>query len=121
MVPTGPPTPCRPEDLCCRAARQGFAFEFHGPPPTVVKRVEPDLSTIGLPYPCGIVILEIGINDCGEVVSSCVLRGVRADFDRAAQAATRKWRWTVSSLDGKPIGLVMTTTVRAPNGGCDAR
>jgi hypothetical protein len=28
------------------------------------------------------------------VVSACVLRGVRSDFDKAAQAAALKWVWT---------------------------
>jgi IS4 transposase len=92
----------------------GFAFGFHSPPPKVVKRVEPDLSTLGLPYPCGIVILEIGINERGEVVSSCVSRGVRADFDRAAQAATRKWRIKRNARlpreRGLPDGSYLSTT-----------
>jgi TonB family protein len=89
--------------------------------PKLLKRVEPDLSDVARPYPCGVVILEIGIDERGEVVSSCVLHSVRADFDKAAQAATRKWRWTVSLRKEKPIGLVMTVTVLAPNGNCEAR
>jgi hypothetical protein len=48
------------------------------------------------------------------LLSSCVLRGIRNDFDKAAQLATLKWRFTPLLLIGKPVGVVMTVTVGIP-------
>jgi hypothetical protein len=45
----------------------------------------------------------------GEVVSG-VVRGVRDDFDRAAQAATRQWRFKLPELTGKERGFVLLVT-----------
>jgi len=62
------------------------------------------------PHPSGIAILELGINTEGHVVSACVRRGVRSDFDKAAQAAALEWLWAPKTLKGKPVGVVMTVT-----------
>jgi hypothetical protein len=43
-------------------------------------------------------------------VSACVLRGLRGDFDRAAQAAALQWLWTSKVIDGKRVGVVATVT-----------
>ena len=75
----------------------------------------PDLTAVTRPYPSGVVILEVGINDKGQVVSVCLLRGVRGDFDKAAQAAALRWRWNPYLLHGKPVGVVITTTVCTPD------
>lgn len=72
------------------------------------------MHAVQRPYPGGIAILEIGIDRSGIPVSACVLRGVRADFDKAAQAAALQWRWTRPVLEtGEPVGVVMTVTVAA--------
>jgi hypothetical protein len=44
-----------------------------------------------------------------------VLRGVRSDFDKAAQAAALEWLWTPKVVRGKPIGVVMTVTFDTPD------
>lgn len=73
------------------------------------------MKAVARPYPSGIAILEIGINEKGRVVSACVLRGVRWDFDKAAQAAALQWWWTSKVLRGKPVGVAMTITVVTPD------
>jgi len=84
----------------------------------VATSVAPDLASVTRPYPSGVVILEVGINDKGHVVSVCLLRGVRSDFDKAAQAAALRWRWNPYLLKGKPVGVVITTTLCTPDLGC---
>jgi TonB family protein len=84
-------------------------------PPKRILYVAPDLTTVAKPYPSGVVILELAINEKGVVVSSCLLRGIRADFDKAAQLATLGWRFEPKVVEGKPIGVVMTVTVNTPH------
>jgi TonB family protein len=86
-----------------------------GPPPKKTLTDAPDLSTVAKPYPAGVVILELVINEKGVPLSSCVLRGTRPDFDRAAQLATLKWRFTPYLLEGHAVGVVMTVTVNTPS------
>lgn len=120
--------PCKPDDPCCPSAHAGFSYAAPTPP-KLLKRVEPDLATVAKPYPCGVAILEIGVNERGTVVSSCVLRSVRSDFDRAAQIATRKWEFRLvpyretgtTPPSDRLIPVVMTVTVMAPARDCSQR
>ncbi len=114
------PVPCSPAVPCCPTAVQ----QLSGPPcrvgcaPAPQKLLDalPDLTTVAKPHPTGIVILELVINEKGVPVSSCVLRGIRGDFDHAAQLATLRWRFEPKLLEGKAVGIVMTVTVKAPRG-----
>ena len=74
----------------------------------------PDLTTVARPSPSGIVILELAINEKGLVVSACLLRGIRKDFDTVALEAALRWRFEPKLLDGKPVGVVMMVTVTTP-------
>jgi TonB family protein len=69
------------------------------------------MKDVARSHPDGLAILEIGINTEGRVVSACVLRSLRPDFDRAAQAAARKWRFKPKLLDGTPVGVAMTVSI----------
>jgi len=115
--PTPPRRACAPGVACCRVALYGFARE--GRPPRQTRWVPPDMKTVARPYPNGVVILEAGIDEKGQVVSACVLRGIRSDFDKAAQSAVLRWRWNPTVLDGKPVGVVMTVTVCTPDMKCN--
>ena len=78
---------CAPGIACCPAAFQMQAYcrvGCPGPPPKKLLHVAPDLATVAKPYPSGVVILELAINEKGVVVSPCLLRGIRSDFDKAA-------------------------------------
>ena len=113
---------CESGVRCCPEALAGFCrVGCPGPPPQVKSWVVPDLTSVARPYPSGVVILELGINKTGLAVSACVLRGVRSDFDEAVQAAALRSRWNSYLPHGKPVGLVMTTTVCTPDLNCNAR
>jgi TonB family protein len=119
------PQPCSPAVPCCPTAVQQLSGPpcrvGCAPPPTKVRTASPDLSTVANPPPSGVVILELTINEKGVPVSSCVLRGIRPDFDQVAQVATLKWRFEPKLLEGKPVGVVMTVTVKAPDLNTDGR
>jgi TonB family protein len=104
--------PCGP---CCPTALVGFrGVGFPPAYPAAIFLPGPKPSKLGRPHPEGLAILEIGINDTGHVVSACVLRGLRPDADRAAQEAVLQWRFTPTHLNGRPMGVIFTVTVRFP-------
>ncbi len=59
----------------------------------------------------GIVILETTIDETGKVVDARILRSVPA-LDQAALEAVRQWRYRPALLNGVPIPVIMTVTVR---------
>lgn len=73
------------------------------------------MSQVAKPYPSGVVIIELALDEQGVPISSCVLRGIRKDFDNAAQLAASRWRFTPQDLYGQPVGVVMTVTVNSPD------
>jgi TonB family protein len=112
---------CAADVPCCPAAvTRDYYREGPGPPKRIL-HVAPDLTTVAKPYPSGVVILELAINEKGVVASSCLLRGIRSDFDKAAQLAALGWRFEPYLLKGKPTGVVMTVTVGTPDFDKDGR
>jgi len=59
----------------------------------------------------GTVIIETVIDETGGVQDARVLRSVPL-LDDAALAAVRQWRFTPTTLNGSPIPVVMTVTIR---------
>jgi periplasmic protein TonB len=58
----------------------------------------------------GIVILDVIIDERGDVTSTRVLRSVVL-LDQAAVEAVRQWKFTPARLNGEAIPIVMTVTV----------
>jgi protein TonB len=58
----------------------------------------------------GIVILDVIIDETGNVTSTRVLKSV-AFLDQAAIDAVRLWKFTPARLNGEAIPIVMTVTV----------
>lgn len=59
----------------------------------------------------GLVILEATIDEAGQVVDLKVLRSVPM-LEAAAIDAVRQWRYRPARLNGMPIPVIMTVTVR---------
>lgn len=59
----------------------------------------------------GIVILQAVIDESGRVTDTVVLRSVNL-LDEAAAAAVRQWEFQPTRLNGVPVAVVMTVTVR---------
>ncbi len=59
----------------------------------------------------GLVILEATIDATGAVQSVHVLRG-HPLLDQAALDAVQRWRYEPAQLNGQPIAVIMTVTVR---------
>jgi protein TonB len=58
----------------------------------------------------GIVIIEAIISKDGSVQNLKVLRG-NPMLDQAALDAVRQWRYSVPTLNGTPVDVIMTVTV----------
>jgi protein TonB len=59
----------------------------------------------------GFVILETIIDASGNVQGLRILRSVPL-LDKAAMAAVRQWKYEPTRLNGQPVPIVMTVTVR---------
>jgi protein TonB len=102
-LPEAPPPPPRPSRV-----RAGIEVKE----PTKIKNVEPVYPDVAVRANIqGIVILELTIMPAGRVASVKVLRSVPL-LDEAAVAAARQWVYTPTLLDGVPVSVVMTVTVR---------
>jgi hypothetical protein len=114
-----PPSACRPSALrdFCRVGCPDSSAAL-----TETRHVEPALDGLRRPLPSGVAILELGIDLQGVVVSACVAKGVRDDFDAAAQAAALQGRWHVAMpLTGSERGFAIDVTVCTPDRAADCK
>jgi hypothetical protein len=110
-------------DACRPALSSGFCRTYDDscpdPPPRLIGTFKPNVAHVRRPLPSGGVILELGVNLAGEVVSACVVRSLRSDFDSAAQRAAIQSRWTVPKARiGKERGFLLYVSVCTPDKKC---
>lgn len=106
-VPTGPTVPA---DQAPPPAAIRVDSRFH-PPVKLhdVAPVYPDLAREARVE--GVVVIECRIDTNGRVVDARVLRG-HPLLDGAALDAVRLWRYRPTLLNGQPVPVLMTVTVR---------
>jgi protein TonB len=81
-------------------------------PPTKIKDVRPVYPAIAQAARVeGVVIIETTIGTTGQVLNATLLGSVPL-LDEAALAAVRQWEFTPTLLNGNPVAVVMTVTVR---------
>jgi len=81
-------------------------------PPTKIKDVRPVYSTIAQAARVeGIVIIETTIGPTGRVLDAKVIRSIPL-LDDAALEAVRQWEFTPTLLNGSPVPVVLTVTVK---------
>lgn len=59
----------------------------------------------------GVAILEVRIDENGDVSEARVVRSIGEDLDAAATDAVLQWRFTPTKLNGRAVPLLMTVTV----------
>lgn len=80
--------------------------------PTKVKHVNPVYPEVAARAMVqGNVVVELQINTEGRVTEARVVQGIPL-LDAAALAAVRQWVYTPPLVDGVPVRLIMTVTVR---------
>ena len=80
--------------------------------PTKVKHVSPvypDVAARAMVQ--GNVVVELQVNTQGRVTDAQVVKGIPL-LNEAALAAVRQWVYTPPLVDGVPVRLIMTVTVR---------
>jgi protein TonB len=60
----------------------------------------------------GVVILEITVDKQGNVENVKVLRGLPMGLTEAAVDAVKQWKYEPSTLNGRPVEVLVTVTVR---------
>jgi len=78
--------------------------------PKLLKRVEPvyPAGTV----PAGVMVAEIIINADGRVSELRILRSQGTAVDTAAVAAVRQWVFEPTLLNGVPVPVIMTVTIK---------
>jgi protein TonB len=100
-----PPPPLPPAPQLPRRLHQGIQA------PKKVVDVAPEYPSLARQSRIeGIVILDVIIDETGNVTSTRVLKSV-ALLDQAAIDAVRQWKFTPAGLNGEAIPIVMTVTV----------
>jgi protein TonB len=100
------PPPCPPDPIgrvgCCREA------------PRLLSRYdEPYLAVAKRKHLRGMAIIELIIEPHGTVCAAQMLKGLDPDFDRAAVAAVKQWRFRPAlNHNGKPITVLFNVTVK---------
>jgi protein TonB len=80
--------------------------------PTKVKHVNPVYPEVAARAMVqGNVVVELQVSTEGRVTQARVLQGIPL-LDEAALAAVRQWVYTPPLVDGVPVRLIMTVTVR---------
>jgi TonB family protein len=139
-LPFPDPTPNDPEPLVARAAVYRYdipsapaSVDFEAglpvqpPPPTrervragvdvqlpqLLERFEPEYPELAVRarHEC-VVVLEAVIGRTGRVIDAKVLRGCRLGLDESAIAAVQQWQFTPPTLNGRPVEVIGTFTVR---------
>ena len=102
-TPPPPPPPTRKEPMRMHSGIQAPLNVNHVAPiyPVIAQRARVE----------GTVILEATIDTQGTVVAAKVLRSIPL-LDAAALEAVGQWRFTPALLNGVPVPVIMTVTVR---------
>jgi protein TonB len=101
-LPPPPPEPARPKPI-----RIGGNVQA----PTLIHYVEPIYPDFAVwAQSKGLVILEAGVNERGEVTDVRVLRSVKL-LDQAAIDAVKQWRYQPVLLNGISHPFILTVTV----------
>jgi protein TonB len=81
------------------------------PEPRKIRDAKPDYPEVAKGARVqGVVIMECLITPEGKVTAVRVLRGIPL-LDAAAIEAVRRWEYTPTLIDGKPVPVIMTVTV----------
>jgi TonB family protein len=106
ITSTVAPPGCPPDPIglvgCCREA------------PRLKSRVDAPYHSIARARRLhGIAILELIIDPHGDVCAARVLRGLDKEFDRAALAAVKQWKFSPAiSHAGKPVTVAFNVTAK---------
>lgn len=82
-------------------------------PASVKTRVEPSGPNLYNWNAQGVVVLDVWIDERGNVACVKVIRSIPV-FDRATVKAVRQWKFSPATLGGRPVAVVQTVSVRMP-------
>lgn len=131
LAPLGVPSAAGERILLMVPARKAFLTSMaRGVPEVAIgSRTAPAVQTIKEPkkivnvspvYPAaardagrdGVVILEAWISDTGDIYNIRILQGAHRSLDLAAVGAVAGWKYLPTEVDGVPVPVLMTVTVR---------
>ncbi len=101
-LPVAPPTPPQ------QRLHGGADVEL----PLLLERVQPEYTELALRarVQCT-VVLEATIGKAGGVMDVKILRGCRLGLDESALNAVYQWRYTPTTVNGRPVEVIVNVTV----------
>lgn len=99
LPPPPPPEPIRAP--LPQTPRIYSAADANVVPPSAIKQELPLYPRDNFPMNHG--VLEVVVNERGEVESAAMRAPVKPTYDGLALAAAKAWRFTPATLDGKPV------------------
>jgi TonB family protein len=101
-LPVAPPTPPQ------QRVRGGADVEL----PRPLERAQPEYTELAIRarLQCT-VVLEAVIGKAGEVMDVKILRGCRLGLDESALNAVYQWRYTPTTVNGRPVEVIVNVTV----------
>ena len=121
IIATAPPVPAKavtPASRLLPATKYIYDASDEGvrPPVVVDQRVPPWPSTIR-PLPGATGVVEIVINERGEVESAVMAPPFNSPYDETLVAAAKRWRYKPATFAGQPVRFLRRVQVVAASGG----
>jgi TonB family protein len=94
------------------APQRGVFFTAFDTPPKVIRQVAPEYPDIARMSELeGVVMVQIGVNEFGDVVEATVLQGVQG-LNQAAIDAVMKWKFTPAKQRDVPVPVRIVIPIR---------
>ncbi len=104
----------RADAAAARAQARKAAVRVGGQikPPTKIKDVKPVYPAMAqAAHVTGVVVIEATIGTDGKVIDATVVRSIPL-LDQAALDAVQQWEYTPTLLNGVPVPVLITVTIR---------
>lgn len=102
---TPPPIEARPQPQAVTAGTLAAHIytvdDRHVTPPTAVKQPMPSFTLVGPPPPPG--LLELVIDEHGQVEQASMRTSITPRYDQAVVASAKDWRFAPALLEGRPV------------------
>jgi TonB family protein len=117
------------QPLCRRSATNGIFAEYTPPgreysseririvggnviSANLIKQVQPKYAGVAKSFLLqGTVVLEVEINESGDIGNISIVQPAGAGFDESAVEAVTQWKYKPTMLNGKPVRVVTSITV----------
>jgi protein TonB len=101
-----------PPELPPAPQRPGYFVAFDEPP-QVIHQVQPEYTELGRMSELeGLVMLQVGIDEFGNVIEATVVQSLGAGLDEAAVKAVKQWKFRPAKQRDMPVPVQIYVPIR---------